>query len=142
MCQLAVLVCVCSAPSTLQHPAAVSGSSSSGSSSSGSSITLEGVKLNGRPLLPASGLTATHASSTGGCQQQLFRLPSRAAGKGFVLSGHCMLEEGGDGSNSPGFGVGQMASVELVLGEYNMLDAAASKLLGGGADAGGGTPPT
>lgn len=101
-------------------------------------IALKGVRLNGRPLLPRGGLATTQASSAGGCTAELYRISSHAAAalRGFVLSGRLALD-GGSMNGSSGitsassFGLGEAASVELTLGEYQLLSAAASRLFGG-----------
>ena len=140
----------CSAPSTLQFPAALA---------HGLAISLGSLKLNGRPLLRAPLHVSQATAAADGCLAQLYRLPSRATKSGFVLSGWLQLGEGGGGgaagdggavggsgsvaasqaqhagsgggSNSDQFGVGEMSSLELTLGEYSALDAAAARLLGG-----------
>lgn len=119
----------------MQYPAALA---------RGTMVTLSGLKLNGRPLLLGD-VIAPQAAAADGCLLQLFRLPgSSKAGKAgsFVLSGWVALSEGGTSSTSSTgagtagsfpagslFGVGEMASLELALGEYSRLDAAASRLL-------------
>lgn len=126
----ALRIRVCnSPPSTSQYPAALA--------HGGATIALSSLKLNGHPLLTAPLLT-TQAAAADGCLLQLYRLPSRATHTGYVLSGLVRLVEGssGDGSSlvggsGGGFGVGEMASVELTLGEFSMLNAATSRLLGG-----------
>ena len=144
----ALLPCPCSAPSTLQFPAALV---------RGPTISVSSLKLNGRPLLRAPLHVSQAAAAADGCLAHLYRLPSRATKAAFVLSGFVQLEQGGGssggsgGSNGSGaaagqalssgsgghFGVGEMASLELTLGEYSTLDAAASRFLGGLAVGGG-----
>lgn len=115
-------------PSTLQYPAALA---------HGTTVSLANLKLNGRPLLGAPLALSQAAAAEGGCLAQLYRLPSKATKAGFVLSGWVALEGasafGGGGGTVPaaGFGPGEMSSVELTLGEYSLLDAATSRLLGG-----------
>lgn len=100
-------------------------------------------------------MAAPQAAAPDGCLTQLYRLNSKATKHGFVLSGWVGLalaqagggsRVGGSGSSAgvdigtagAGFGLGEMASVELTLGEYSRLDAAASRLFPGStaADAG------
>ena len=132
---------VCRAPSTLQYPAALV---------RGPTISVSSLKLNGRPLLRAPLHMSQAAAATDGCLALLYRLPSRATKNGFALSGFVHLGEGSGGEEAAAaaaaagrgadsgtsggggqFGVGEMASLELTLGEYSALDAAASRLLGG-----------
>lgn len=112
-------------------------------------ISISSLKLNGRLLLRAPLHVSTAAAATDGCLALLYRLPSRATKSGFALSGFVELGEGssrgggggggdaaagqdsGTGGSGGQFGVGEMASLELTLGEYSALDAAASRLLGG-----------
>ena len=126
----------------LQFPAALVG---------GPTISVSSLKLNGRPLLRGPLHVSQAAAGADGCPAQLYRLPSRATKAGFVLSGFVQLEQGGGSGSGRGaaagqalsssgggqFGVGEMASLELTLGEYSALDAAASRLLGGLAAGGG-----
>ena len=42
---------------------------------------------------------------------------------------------GGGGGGGPAYGVGEMASLEVSLGEYSLLDAATARLLGGSSGA-------
>jgi hypothetical protein len=91
-------------------------------------ITLSRLKLDGRELVPV--VAASHGSpadaSGGQCETQLYRLagsakPSWLHGAGFVLSGWVSLgadEAGAVGARPPGFGVGEMAAIEVGLGEY------------------------
>jgi hypothetical protein len=127
------------APSLLQFPAALA---------RGTAIRLAALKLNGRPLLPGE-LQVSAAAAADACASHLFRINSRATrGEAFVLSGWVQL---GDGASSAGvagsgavngaastFGVGEMASVELTLGEYSQLGAAATRLLGSATQQGSG----
>ncbi|PRW50791.1 hypothetical protein C2E21_5558 [Chlorella sorokiniana] len=151
----ALRVRVCNiAPSTLQFPAALA---------RGPAISVSSLKLNGRPLLRAPLHVSLAAAAADGCLALLYRLPSRATKSGFVLTGFVHLGEGSGGSGGSGgsdgngspsgsgsqvatgqapssggqFGVGEMASLELTLGEYSALDAAATRLLGGIAGGGG-----
>eukprot|EP00887_Chlorella_sp_A99_P001166 scaffold14.g1166.t1 len=128
----ALRVRVCNiAPSTLQRPAAPG--------PGGTRIVLRAVRLNGRQLLPAAGLAADAAADTAGCVQQLVHVPGRAVARGFVLTGQLLLEDGAAGGGSGaagGWGVGEQSSVSLELGEYKLLDAASTKLLGALAGAG------
>lgn len=129
-------LCPCSPPSSLQFPAALA---------RGASITLASLKLNGKPLLPGP-LAAPQAAAADGCLVQLYRLGKAAKGS-FTLSGWLGLTEGGGSSTGASngnngvvgpddaFGVGEMASVELTLGEYSLLDAATARLFPGGAAA-------
>lgn len=132
---------MCRAPSSLQYPAALS---------RGPAIRLSGLKLNGRPLLPGA-LLASQAAAADGCLARLYRLSGRAMHGGYVLSGWVQLGEkpgggsgcsggGGGGGGTAGFGVGEMASLEVSLGQYSQLEAAASRLLGGAAQQAGGAP--
>ncbi len=124
----------CSPPSSLQYPAALA---------RGASISLASLKLNGRPLLPTA-LAVPQAAAADGCLVQLYRLRKAAKGS-FVLNGWLGLTEGdgATGASNGGFvgpagafGVGEMASVELILGEYSLLDAATVRLFpGSGASA-------
>ncbi|KAI3426994.1 hypothetical protein D9Q98_006938 [Chlorella vulgaris] len=134
------------APTTLQFPAALA---------RGTTVRLAGLKLNGRTLLPAA-VQATQAAAADGCTLNLFRVSARAARAGFVLTGWVQLAAGssssspgsggaamgpsggnggaggggGGGGPGSGFGGGQLSSLELSLGEYSQLAAAASRLLG------------
>lgn len=143
----ALRVRVCNQPpSTAQFPAALA--------RGGAAVSLASLKLNGRPLLVTPlGVTQSAAASEG-CLLALYRLPSRATRGGYVLTGMVRMDDGsasagasGDGLGGPsgasaGFGVGEMASVEVTLGQYSRLGAATSRLLGGatsGSGAAGGT---
>lgn len=119
----------CSPPSSLQFPAALA---------RGASISLASLKLNGRPLLPTV-LAVPQAAAADGCLVQLYRLGKAAKGS-FVLNGWLGLTEGdgASGASNGGFvgpagafGVGEMASVEVTLGEYSLLDAATVRLFPG-----------
>lgn len=101
-------------------------------------------------------MQATQAAAADGCTLNLFRVSARAARAGFVLTGWVQLAAGssssspgsggaamgpsggnggaggggGGGGPGSGFGGGQLSSLELSLGEYSQLAAAASRLLG------------
>ena len=117
-----------SPPSSMQFPAALA---------RGPTVTLSGLRLNGRPLLPDA-LAVPQAAAAEGCAVRLLRLSSKVTGAraGFVLSGWLGLggEAGGEaGDAGGGFGVGEMASLELQLGSYHLLDAATTRLFPGAA---------
>jgi hypothetical protein len=125
------------APSYQQYPAALA---------RGATINLTALKLNGRPLLPpGAALTASQAAAADGCLLQLYRLPgSRPTRGGYALSGWVQLTEPsssssidavGGGGCGAAYGVGEMASLEISLGEYSLLDAARARLLGGSSGA-------
>ena len=98
-------------------------------------MTLRDVYVGGAPLL-RSPLTVSQASSADGCITQLYRLghsgaaaaaaaaaqsAGGAAGPAVVVSGWLDLGgsgEGGEGGESA-FGVGEMASVVLTLGQFS-----------------------
>lgn len=81
-------------------------------------------------------MAAPQAAADDGCLVQLYRLGKAAKGS-FVLSGWLDLTEGGSSSSggfvgpTSAFGVGEMASVELTLGEYSLFDAATARLFPG-----------
>lgn len=89
---------------------------------------LRRLKLNGRPLLPPEGMPAPSVPLDAGCVSQLYHVSPRALSAGFSLDGALEL---GAASPPPGTGIGDHASLEITLGNYGLVSAAASFLRGG-----------
>ncbi|KAL6771171.1 hypothetical protein ACKKBF_B34220 [Auxenochlorella protothecoides x Auxenochlorella symbiontica] len=98
---------------------------------------LRRLKLNGRPLLPPEGMPAPSVPLAAGCASQLYHVSPRALSAGFSLDGALEL---GSGPPVPGTGVGAHASLEIALGNYGLVSAAASYLRGGGGAGAKGVP--
>lgn len=86
---------------------------------------LRGLKLNGRPLLPPEGWSARSDAGGGACVSRLYHVSSRALSSGLTLDGSLELPAG---PWVPGTGLGPAASLEIQLGEYNLVSAAAAYL--------------
>jgi len=77
------------------------------------------MKLNGRRLVGGEIIAsqAPNISAAEACQTVSLRVPSRALGEGFVLTGSVEI---GSGRESV-WGVGEMAMVEVQVGEVHLL---------------------
>ena len=94
-----------------QHPAAPA--------HAGNATTLRAhsLKLNGKRLLSGDLATVQASSSSEACRVLLVRVPMRSLSDGFVLSGAIALAGTGP------WGVGDMVSIEMQVGEVHLLHA-------------------
>ena len=114
----AIKLRVCNIPPTLvQVPSVLRNASTT--------ITLFSPKLNGRPLpIPDGGhlIARQNAAGTGKeCVSAFLRVPSRSLADDFVLTGVVALDASNNGQG--GWGVGEMASVEVQVGAIKLFSA-------------------